>query len=162
MTKPSRGLDLLEDNLRRLRAIYIAVTAVGVVLSLAFVLYLQSGGELEGLAIAFSMIGPAFTVIGLALLVPRLRVESPRIVRTLVEEPERIARIGLKRTESTIAGAQAASYEWVVLELTDRSKLEILVRQGDLQAVLTEIRRRAPDAELDKTWHVHRTNVHLS
>jgi hypothetical protein len=33
MTKPFRGLDLLEDNLRRLRAVNIAVTAVGVVLS---------------------------------------------------------------------------------------------------------------------------------
>ena len=44
----------------------------------------------------------------------------------------------------------------------DRSRVEILVRHGNLQGVLTEIRRCAPDAKFDKTWDVRLTNVDIS
>ncbi|MBK8999029.1 MAG: hypothetical protein IPM35_25175 [Myxococcales bacterium] len=155
-------LDLLEDNLRRLRAIYVGVTAVGVALSVALAGYVYAGGELEGPVIVFAVLGPGVLLIGLALLLPRLRVTGSKIVRTLLERPERVVRVGLERTESTIAGARAASYEWVVLELGDRTRLRILVREGDLRGVLAEIRRCAPQATFDERWAVQRTDVSIS
>ena len=154
-------LPLIESNLRRWRAIYLWVTAAGAVLTAALGLYLQSGGELKGYVISFAVVGPVLLLIGLVLLVPRLSIRGAPIVRALSEYPERVKVIGLKRTESTVAGAKTAAHSWIVLEIDSRENVELLVRSADVQAVVAEIRRVAPNAKYNPRWDVQRMDVRI-
>lgn len=161
--EPAADLPVLKANLRWRRAIYAWITAGGAVLCGGLALYLQNGGELEGPAIAFAVVCGGMLLIGAALLVPSLKVDGASVVRVLTERPGDVLRVGLKRTESNIAGVDAASYEWIVVEVGTPDRLddrfEVLVKQRDLGAVLAEIRTRAPDAEFDRRVNVERTNV---
>lgn len=154
-------LPLVEASLRRWRAIYLWITIGGVVLTALLGLYLHGGGQLEGPAIAFSLFAPGVLVIGLVLLIPRLSIQRSPVVRALAEEPHRVRRIGLKRTESTVAGARAAAYSWVVIELEHRANMELLVRSADVRAVVEEIRRVAPAARFDPRWSVERLDLRI-
>ncbi|HMR06229.1 MAG TPA: hypothetical protein PKA88_10630 [Polyangiaceae bacterium] len=156
-------LAVLKANLRWRRSIYLGITIAGGLLCVPLALYLGTGGELEGAAIAFATLAPGALLIGLALLLPNSRVESSAVVRLLRERPQAIRRIGLKRTESNIAGVDAARYEWIVLETGTKDRvddrLEVLVKQQELRTVLAEIRACAPDADFDRQVDVQRLKV---
>ena len=119
------------------------------------------GGELKGYVISFAVVGPVLLLIGLVLLVPRLSIRGAPILRALSEYPERVKVIGLKRTESTVAGAKTAAHSWIVLEIDSRENVELLVRSADVQAVVAEIRRVAPNAKYNPRWDVQRMDVRI-
>ncbi len=152
---------LIEANLRRWRAIYAWIVAGGALLTGLLGLYLYGGGELEGPAIAFAMFAAGMLLLGIILLVPRLSIRGSDVMLTLEEEPDNVIRVGLKRTESEIAGARAASYSWIVIALRNRADIEFLVKRDDIPGVVAEIRRVAPDAELDPRWRVQRTEIRI-
>jgi hypothetical protein len=124
---------------------------------------LQTGAEVEGPVIAVAVASGGMLLVGLALLLTNMRVDSARVVRVLGERPGDVVRVGLKRTESNVAGVDAASYEWIVLDVgtADRldERLEVLVRQRDLRSVLGEIRACAPSAKFDNQVFVQRTEL---
>ena len=163
--EPASDLRVLKANLRWRRAIYAWITAGGAVLCAGFGLYLESGGEFEGPAIAVAVVCGGLFLGGVALLIPNAKVESAGVVRVLQERPGDVRRVGLKRTESNIAGVDAARSEWIVLEVGTKDRLdaryEVLVKERDLGPVLAEIRDCAPDAKFDKLVRVERMKVRL-
>jgi hypothetical protein len=153
-------LTSLRANARRLRAIYAWLTLAGVAGCGLLGAYLGSGEKLEGPAIAVAVVVSGLALIGGGMLLMRWRWDA-QILRTLLREPQRIARVYRKETETTVHGATAARYHWLVLELTDGTRLDVYSSAEDLERVLAEIRRCAPDAHYDGAWLKERMNLRL-
>lgn len=154
---PRRSLPMLQANARRLRSIYAWVALTGLVGSGLLGAYVASGAEISGPLVAVAVVSVGSLFMGAGMLLAR-RSADAKIVRVLLEEPHRVARVIPKETESTMQGATVARYQWIVVELVDRSRLDVYA-SSDFDRVLAEVRRCAPDAHYHQAWIRERTNV---
>jgi hypothetical protein len=153
-------LTSLRANAKRLRAIYLGLTLAGVAGCGLLGAYLGSGEKLEGPAIAVAVVVAGLALIGGGMLLMRFRWDA-QILRALLREPQRIARVYRKETETTVHGATASRYHWLVLELTDGTCLDAYASADDLERVLAEVRQCAPDAHYDGAWIKERMNLRV-
>ena len=153
-------LTSLRANAKRLRAIYLWLTLAGIAGCALLGAYLGSGEKLEGPAIAVAVVVAGLALIGGGMLLARWRWDA-QILQALLREPQRIARVYRKETETTVHGATAARYHWLVLELTDGTLLDVYASADDLARVLAEVRQCAPDAHYDGAWIKERMNLRV-
>jgi len=153
-------LTALRANARRLRGIYAWLTVAGASGCGVLGAYLASGEKLEGPAIAAAVVVVGLALVGGAMLLLRWRWDA-KILRTLLRDPQGIARVFRKETETTVHGSTAARYHWLVLELTDGTRLDVYASGGDVERVLAEIRQCAPGARYDDAWVKERMNLRI-
>ena len=154
------SLPLLLVNAKRLRSIYAWLSVAGGVGSGLLGAYFISGAKIEGPSIAAAVFFPGILAVCLAQLLWQRRQDA-KVLRLLIDEPQLIARVFPKRTESAVYGATVARYSWIVLELANGSRSSVYSSADDFEGVLREIRRCAPNAQYDGAWVTERTNVHI-
>ena len=104
----SAPLTALRANARRLRGIYAWLTVAGASGCGVLGAYLASGEKLEGPAIAAAVVVVGLALVGGAMLLLRWRWDA-KILRTLLRDPQGIARVFRKETETTVHGATTGS-----------------------------------------------------
>jgi hypothetical protein len=153
-------LALLRVNAKKLRTIYGVVAFFGLVGVGGVGAGYATGAKVEGAILGIGMFGVGLFCMGAGMWIYR-RVLDAKIVRVLLSDPARIARVFPKETGAAIHGADVTQYTWIVLELADGKRMDIYSPGDDFDGILREIRQCAPDAKIDTRWVRERTNMRL-